>query len=179
MIFIETAAGDFDSDGDLDANDVDRLTHRIRNGFTSREFWLEEMFDIDFDQLTNAGDLRAWVKDKRKTWFGDANLDGEFNSADLVRVFGANKYENDIDESAGWADGDWNGDGVFDSGDLVEAFKDGGYERGPIDGQRVNDVPEPSSAACMLFGLISMRIFYRGSFRSRHHAPSVSSRFQM
>lgn len=61
---------------------------------------------------------------------GDANLDGHFNSSDLVAVFQAGKYETM--QPATWAEGDWNGDGVFDSGDLVAAFQDGCYEDGDM-----------------------------------------------
>jgi hypothetical protein len=56
------------------------------------------------------------------------NLDGVFDSADLVFVFQRGGYESG--ESAGWAEGDWNGDGLFSSADIVLAFQDGGYVRG-------------------------------------------------
>ena len=49
-------------------------------------------FDLDDDSLVNEQDHRIWVKDLKHTWFGDANLDGEFNSADFVQVFQAGKY---------------------------------------------------------------------------------------
>ena len=56
---------------------------------------------------------------------GDANLDGVFNSADLVAVFKIGKYESG--ESAIWQEGDWNSDQFFDSNDLVLAFQAGHY----------------------------------------------------
>ena len=83
----------------------------------------------------------------RDTWFGDANLDNEFNSDDMVYVFAAGRYETG--ESAGWAAGDWNGDRVFSSGDMVIAFADGGYELGPRTG--VAAVPEPASCLLLLY----------------------------
>ena len=61
-------------------------------------------------------------------WVGDTNLDGEFNSGDLVQVFVAGKYETG--ETATWGEGDWTGDQLFDSGDMVAAFVAGGYEQG-------------------------------------------------
>jgi hypothetical protein len=61
------------------------------------------------------------------TTFGDANLDGIFDAADLVFAFQRGGYESD--EPAGWAEGDWNGDGLFTSADIVLAFQDGGYVR--------------------------------------------------
>ena len=60
---------------------------------------------------------------------GDANLDGRFNSSDLVKVFQAGKYEDSIFQNASWEEGDWNGDGDFDSQDLVMAFQLGWYEQ--------------------------------------------------
>jgi hypothetical protein len=56
---------------------------------------------------------------------GDADLDGVFDSADLMQVFQAGKYETL--EAADWSTGDWNFDGVFDSQDLVTALQQGNY----------------------------------------------------
>jgi hypothetical protein len=83
---------------------------------------------------------------------GDANLDGEFNSSDLVEVFQRGKYELDID--AGWAEGDWNGDRRFDSGDMVAAFQDGGYEVGAL--AAVSAVPEPSCGLLLAIAVIGI-----------------------
>jgi hypothetical protein len=61
---------------------------------------------------------------------GDADVDGQFSSTDLVIVFQAGQYEDTIPENSTWATGDWNGDGDFDSTDMVIAFQVGLYERG-------------------------------------------------
>ena len=82
--------------------------------------------------MLNRGDHRYWVQTLKRTYHGDANLDGEFGTADLTKVFQAGLYERD-DQPAGWAQGDWNGDGRFNTADLVVSFQDGGYERGPRD----------------------------------------------
>jgi len=66
---------------------------------------------------------------------GDSNNDGTFDSSDLVKVFQAGKYENDI-ALATFEEGDWNGDGMFDSSDLVSAFQAGTY----VAGMNSNDV---------------------------------------
>ncbi len=58
---------------------------------------------------------------------GDTNLDGVFDSSDLILALAAGKYEDGIDDNATWAEGDWNGDGDFDSGDLVAAFVAGNF----------------------------------------------------
>ena len=76
-------------------------------------------------------DHRHWVKELKHTYLGDANLDGEFNSTDLVDVLAAGEYEDNIAVNSSWAEGDWNTDGEFTSADLVDALADGGYEFGP------------------------------------------------
>ena len=49
------------------------------------------MFDLNYDGLVSLEDHRIWVKDIKQTWFGDANLDGAFDSSDLAEVFAAGK----------------------------------------------------------------------------------------
>ena len=73
-------------------------------------------FDLNGDGSTNEADRTVWIDELKKTWAGDANFDGEFNSGDFVVAFTAGKYESG--EMAGWAEGDWNGDMMFDSGGL-------------------------------------------------------------
>lgn len=95
-------------------------------------------YDLTADGKLDTADLHFWLKTLKKSWSGDSDLDGEFNSGDLIQVFAAGKYEQDLE--AGWEEGDWNGDRRFDSSDLVSSFQDGGYERGPLTGL---PVPEP------------------------------------
>jgi hypothetical protein len=73
---------------------------------------------------------------------GDSNLDGTFNSGDLVQVFVAALYETG--RTADWSQGDWNQDDVFDSGDLVMAFQANTYSAAVV------AVPEPNPG-CQLF----------------------------
>ena len=138
-------AGDFDRDGDLDGDDVDLLGKEIIAGTNNSDF------DLVHDGIVDQFDSNFWVHDLKDTFFGDANLDGEFNSADLVSVFQAGHYEDGIAMNSGWAEGDWNGNGDFESGDLVIAFQDGGYEQGPR--AAANAVPEPTAVMLMVTGL--------------------------
>ena len=85
---------------------------------------------------------------------GDANLDGVFNSTDLVAVFKVSEYEDQIDKNSSWTSGDWNGDFEFDSSDLVTAFQYGAYEE-----TAAIAVPEPSSM--WIFGPIVFWVFLR------------------
>ena len=139
---IANLLGDFDNNRVLDVDDIDDLLIRVASGENVATY------DLNNDASVDTEDIRLWVKDLANTWFGDANLDGEFNSGDMVDVFQAGKYEADLD--AGWAEGDWNGDRRFDSGDMVAAFQDAGYESGPR--AAVNAVPEPSSGMLLAVG---------------------------
>ena len=124
--------GDFNDDAMLDISDIDLLMTEIQQGTN------DTSFDLNRDNAVNNLDLRVWVLDLKNTFYGDSNLDGEFNTSDLVTVFQGGLYE--AEEDAGWVTGDWNADGHFNSRDLVFVFQQGGYEEGP----RVIAVPEPS-----------------------------------
>lgn len=113
---------DIDQDGKLSAEDIDLFAAALRTGVASTPY-----HDFSNDGKVDEKDLEYMVHDLMKVRDGDANMDGQFNSADLVMAFQAGKYESDTDD-ANWTEGDWNGDGQFDSADLVAAFQGGGYE---------------------------------------------------
>jgi hypothetical protein len=140
-------------DGDLDVADLDKLLGFVRTG----EF--DSQSDFNFDKVVNQADLAFWVHDLKQTYFGDANLDGEFNSSDLVAVFEVGQYEDSVALNSTWATGDWNGDGEFSSSDLVSAFADGGYEQGPRAAAQA--VPEPGSLALLLAAFAGMMTWIR------------------
>ena len=149
FIFLpELLNGDMNFDGNLDVDDLDALT-AANNANTPGT-----KFDVNGDGTLNKQDRAAWIHEIKNTYFGDANMDGEFNSGDLTEVFKANEYEDNLTLNSTWSEGDWNGDGDFDSGDLVEAFKDGGYEIGPR--TAASPVPEPSSWILMAAGLLGV-----------------------
>jgi hypothetical protein len=129
--------GDYNNDGAVDVLDIDLQAVAINDPNPDLD-----TYDENGDGVVDFEDRRIWVKEHRGTWIGDANLDDEFNSGDLVAVFAAGKYETGLEAS--WAEGDWNGDLAFGSGDLVVAFADGGYEMGPLPAA-APAVPEPSS----------------------------------
>ena len=85
------------------------------------------------------------------TTLGDSNLDGMFDSSDMVTVFQAGQYEDVANGNSGWETGDWNGDLDFTSSDLVVAFRTGSYEANNADAQVV---PEPSSSFFLLTSLV-------------------------
>lgn len=138
--------GDFNGDGILDAADMDLLSAEVRSGPGMAQF------DLNSDGLVNDADREMWVNTIKQTYFGDANLDGEFNSGDLVTVFTVGEYEDAEMGNSGWGEGDWNGDGDFDSSDFVVAFSAGGYEQGPRAATAA--VPEPGSCTLLIAGLL-------------------------
>ena len=133
--------GDFNQDGQLTVIDIDMLTAASAAG--NHDPW----YDVNVDQLADVNDIRIWVKILKNTWIRDANVDGMFNSGDMVQVFVRGKYEKPV--AAVWSEGDWDGSGLFDSSDLVAAFADGGYEKGlaPVAcGQCSDDLTGQSSS---------------------------------
>jgi len=143
--------GDYNSDGVVDASDIDLQTGAMKDPNPDLA-----TFDENGDGRVDITDRQIWVKDHARTWMGDANLDDEFNSGDLVAVFAAGLYETG--RMALWGQGDWDGDMVFGSGDLVLAFADGGYERGP---RAVPAVPEPSGICLVLISIVSWTVARR------------------
>jgi hypothetical protein len=144
---------DFNGDGVLDVRDISLLASAVATGIH------EPRLDINDDGFTNFADVELWIHDVRRTWFGDANLDGEFNSTDFVEVFVAGRYETGL--AADWSQGDWNVDAKFDTSDFVLAFQDGGYEIGlrTEAGLRTVAVPEPNASLPILFVFLVYLLF--------------------
>jgi hypothetical protein len=112
--------------------------------FTYDDAWYPETdgggYSLDFVNPSRP-DLEAW--NQPRNWSpspvrngtpgaapplpGDANLDGVFDSSDLLLVLAAGEYEDNIPDNSTWAEGDWNDDGDFTSADLVAAMATGRY----------------------------------------------------
>jgi hypothetical protein len=152
---VVNAPGDFNGDKVLDAADIDALTAQAAT-FTN-----PAAYDLNADALVDEADIKVWVKDLFGSWIGDADLNREFTSSDLVVVLASGTYEAAVDSV--WTTGDFNGDGRTNSGDLVAALADGGYELGPPPAAAV---PEPSglflgATAALLAFVVGVR--QRGS----------------
>ncbi len=143
-------AGDFDGNGVLDAADINALSGQVRAGSNNKTY------DVNNDNVVNEADREVWVNQLKKTYFGDANLDGEFNTTDFVSVFQAGEYEDAAVGNSKWETGDWNGDAEFNTGDFITAFQAGGFEAGPR--AAVSAVPEPATGSLLfLAGLAALR----------------------
>jgi hypothetical protein len=147
--------GDFNGNGVLDAPDIDDLTGQSAGGLNNATY------DLNADTLVDSGDVDMWINDLFNSWIGDANLDGEFNTTDLVDVLAAGTYE--VDVPSVWTTGDFNGSGRTDSSDLVAALAGGGYEAGPKAAVGVANVPEPTALSlwivmCSIIGLTARKL---------------------
>ena len=114
--------GDFNGDGRVDAIDIDLLSAQLRLPQPNTAF------DLTGDGTVNQADRDELIERILGTTYGDANLDGIFDSADFVRIFQFGRYEDDVPLNAGWEQGDWDGDGEFGTSDFILAFQAGGYE---------------------------------------------------
>ncbi len=145
--------GDFDANSILDDNDLNLLARELQ--VSNRV----SFFNLNGDTAVDGGDFTAWVKAIRRSWIGDTNLDGVFDSQDLLEAFQAGLFEDSQEKNAKWRTGDWNGDSEFDNQDLIAAFQDGGYDAGP----RPVAVPEPAGAMFLLVASCLRRFFARRS----------------
>ncbi|MFC1758154.1 hypothetical protein ACFL2H_05215 [Planctomycetota bacterium] len=150
---VQMIGGDINGDGQLDVDDLDPIQVAVREGNQSSQF------DLNGDGTVNADDTAFWVHEIKNTYFGDANLDGTFDSGDLVEVFKSAQYEDEILANSNWTTGDWNGDLEFSSSDIVFAFQDAGYEKG----RRIatQAVPEPASRILTIIASTGLLLFFR------------------
>ena len=103
------------------------------------DFSINDMMKVE--DLDHDGDLDiiAIVGDRRKNnslvWYEnqtigppwDVNGDGIFDSSDLVVIFQAGEYEDEIAGNSTFEEGDFDGDGDFTTTDLVFAFTRGRF----------------------------------------------------
>ncbi|MCP4189801.1 MAG: hypothetical protein GY768_04150 [Planctomycetaceae bacterium] len=139
-------SGDDNHDGVVNVADINLQAEATANAAPDLETYGENS-----DGVVDIADRRILVGRHLNTWMGDADLNSQFDSSDLVILFAAGKYETGA--SASWEECDWDGNGVFVSGELVAAFADGRCDAGPK--VAVAAVPEPSSIVLALVSLVS------------------------
>ncbi|MEE9212289.1 MAG: LEPR-XLL domain-containing protein [Phycisphaeraceae bacterium] len=94
--------GDFDNDGDVDADDIDLLTTNFGNA----------AFDLDGDNDADADDLTFMVETILGTAFGDADLNRIVGFADFTVM------QNNFGLAGGWANANFNGDALVTFADF-------------------------------------------------------------
>ena len=158
--------GDFDDDGQLSAADIDLMT------LASLADQYQARFDLNRDGSIDEFDRTIWIEDLRNSFYGDSNLDGQFNSQDLIVVFKSAEYEDGVELNSTWASGDWNGDLEFSTSDFVVALQTGAYEAGPrgeLDVRSVAVIPEPGSASLLCAALLAIGCFGRRTVHVHKH----------
>ncbi|MFC1759531.1 hypothetical protein ACFL2H_12320, partial [Planctomycetota bacterium] len=113
-------------------------------------------FDLTKDSVVDSADRDLLITQVNGTFAGDSNLDGQFDSSDLIRVFQIDAYDDPDFANVTWEAGDWNGDATVDSSDLIAAFRGGHYRRGEPLGKVV---PEPGSV-CLWTVLLMLRAMF-------------------
>jgi len=121
-----TLVGDMDQNHQLNDRDIDELASATHHEQYVPHFDLDGNGDVNFD------DVRFLVESLFGTVPGDANLDGVFDSSDLIQIFQHGQFEDGIANNSGWASGDWTGDGEFDTADLIMAFQMGSYSEADL-----------------------------------------------
>ncbi len=140
--FMTLADGDFDNDGDVDADDIDALFAKLSSG--------DGLYDLTGDGVIDQADVDVWVQElaiigaNHGTILADFNLDGAVDAGDLALLGGSFGVAGDW----GWATGDANGDGMIDAGDLALL----GANFGTI----VHPIPEPMTVSLLTLGGLAM-----------------------
>jgi hypothetical protein len=113
----------------VDVADIDALLGAVRGNSS------DLLFDLNNDELIGAGDVST-LFGILGTQYGDANLDGVVNAADLTT------WQANYGSVGGWAKGDFDGSGKVDGRDFLIWQRHAGFGGSLV---AVNAVPEPSS----------------------------------
>ena len=105
---LEDDVADFDSDGGLDADDID-LLYDVIFGHVAVP---PNNYDLTSDGTVNQADVDFLVETMLGTYYGDHDLDGDVDIDDL------NTVRNNFGQPGKWADGDFDGDRIVDIDDL-------------------------------------------------------------
>jgi hypothetical protein len=139
--FIRTP-GDFNADSLLTVEDVDLLSAEIDS--PEPRFW----FDLNDDGMVDQDDRPVWVSDLKQTFFGDADLDGQVDAADLNNL--ALSWQ--ASDATSWAQGDFDGDGNVNATDLNSLALN--WRKGTAEAAAV---PEPSTTTLlMIVGILTI-----------------------
>ncbi|MCA9150462.1 MAG: hypothetical protein KDA92_14225 [Planctomycetales bacterium] len=118
---------------------------------------VDAAFDYNNDGIVDLTDLAQYIQTEFRSTVGDANLDGNFDSSDMVAIFRAGQFEDTMAGNSTWLTGDWNCDGEFTTSDLVSAFRWGNYEsNGPPLSQSVKTAAASSALKDQASAILAM-----------------------
>ena len=140
--------GDLNHDGQLEIGDIDLLTRNIAAGTTSPKV------DLNNDQVASFEDLVTWTE-INPALFGDANLDGSVDAADLNSL--ALSWQQDVPL---WSAGDFTADGSVNAADL-NALALNWQQSIPLAASMDAPVPEPSSLPLVTLGILLVSQLFR------------------
>jgi hypothetical protein len=101
-------------DGVVDADDIDYVCANFGDwSDLTQAAGIDLSADMNGDLVVNADDVAEIVESILGTEFGDVNLDGVVDGADLAIA------EANLGQAGGWADGDMNCDGIVDAEDIA------------------------------------------------------------
>ena len=135
--FSQVIPGDVTLDGRVDVDDIDGVCQAVNDGR------VDARFDLDKDGEITQADLQFLLSEIMDISPGDADLNGVFNSSDLVQIFRTAEYEDAVADNSTWSDGDWDCDRDFTSSDLVLAFRTGAYSTASTPVARASKLPTP------------------------------------
>jgi hypothetical protein len=144
--------GDFDGDRLLTVLDLDALSLHVRSGSG------DVLYDVNRDGSLDSLDRQVWLDELAQIPLGDSDLNGRFDSRDLVQVMAYGLYEDDVSLNASWASGDWDGDGDFMSNDWVQVMGAGQFEEPAA---IVVAVAEPAMGHSVLLALAGIWLVWR------------------
>ncbi len=132
-------SGDFDDDGDVDADDIDLFRYNLGN----------PMYDLDGDGDCDSDDMDVLIRGLVETSlgvgteYGDFNLDGLIDKTDLTIL------ATNFGVGTTWAEGNANSDLVIDTTDLAILVTNFGFVASGA-------VPEPATLFIMGCGAIGL-----------------------
>ena len=107
-VVVVTLPGDFDGNSLVDADDIDLLAARLREGTS------DPTFDLNMDGSVNRQDLTTLVEETIGTFAGDANLDRAVNVSDFLIL------SRNFNGAGGWGQGDFDGSGTVAVQDFLQ-----------------------------------------------------------
>ena len=111
-----TLRGDFNRDGEVDADDIDELFAAINSSSD------EEEFDLSGNGMVDTGDVDVLVEEILETVRGDANLDRKVDIRDFLAL------SRSFNESGGWADGNFDRDSIVGIRDFLSLSRNFGFD---------------------------------------------------